>query len=185
VSFTIQRKEATSNHFSFTKPYSDLDISEDAKNKEGQVMLKVAVVILAVASVYAGIYSLMVFTVPETMAQINFKAITGKTLDSVQDADYLRAASNETRITGLYALTTVISCFFILFAGFRKAQKWAWWAFLVVGGIAWLWGVIDNIVIGNKLHIPLQAIGLVLFLVGILLPVKVFFAKEAKATSEA
>jgi len=150
----------------------------------GKVMLKVAVIILAVGTIYAGIYSLMGIIAPEMMVQSAFEAITGKTLDSVQDADYLGALSHEVRLEGLYALTAVIFSFAILFAGFRKAQRWAWWAFLVGGGIAWLWGLIDAIVIGNKLHIPLQAIGVVLFLVGILLPVKVFFGKEAEETPQ-
>jgi len=143
-------------------------------------MLKVAVVILVIGTIYAGIYSLMAIAIPKVMMQSAFKAITGKALDSVQDADYLRALSHEVRLEGLYALTATIFAFFVLFTGFRKGQRWAWWAFVVGGGIAWLWGLIDAIVIGNKLHIPLQAVGIVLLLVGILLPVKVFFAKEVK-----
>lgn len=148
-------------------------------------MLKVAVIILAIGTIYAGIYSLMAIIVPKVMVQSAFRAITGKTLDSVQDADYLRALSHEVRLEGLYALTATIFAFFALFTGFRKGQRWAWWAFVIGGGIAWLWGLIDAIVIGNKLHIPLQAFGIVLLLVGIILPVKVFFAKSAQESQEA
>lgn len=143
-------------------------------------MLKVAVVILVIGTIYAGIYSLMAIAIPKVMMQSTFKAITGKALDSVQDPDYLKALSEGQRATGFYALAAVIFAFFVLFTGFRKAQKWAWWAFLVGGGIAWLRGLVHAIAIVNKLHIPLQTIGMVLFLVGILLPIKEFFAKAVE-----
>jgi hypothetical protein len=153
-------------------------ISEDAQ-EEGQVMLKVAVVILVIMLAYGGIYSLMSIFVPKAMMGSAFNARTGKALDSVQDADYLGMLVGTHRQLGLYALTTTIAGFFVLFAGFRKAQKWAWWSFLVVGGIAWLWGMISAIIIVDKVNMPLQIIGMVLFLVGILIPIKAFFGKEA------
>ena len=145
-------------------------------------MLKVAVVILVIMLAYGGVYALMSIIVPKATMGSTFKARTGKALDSVQDADYLGVLVGIHRQLGLYALTTTISGFFVLFAAFRKAQKWAWWCFLVVGGIAWLWGMISAIVIGDKVNMPLQIIGMVIFLVGILIPIKVFFAKEASAT---
>jgi len=147
-------------------------------------MLKVAVIILAVACVYAGIYSLMAIITPETMVQSTFEAVTGKTVDSVQDADYLKALSHETRGAGFYALAAVIFSFAILFTGFRKAQQWAWWSFLVGSSVAWLWGIIGGIVTGDKLHLSLHAIGMVLLLAGILLPVKVFFGKAVEEAEE-
>ncbi len=41
-------------------------------------------------------------------------------------------------------------------------------------------GLIDYIIVGTSMHIVLQGIGVVIFLVGVLLPVKVFFAKPAE-----
>jgi hypothetical protein len=130
---------------------------------------------------YAGIYSIMNLIAPKVMVGSAFQAMTGEKLESVQNAGYLKILLSGQRNMGLFALTTVISGFFVLFAGFRKAEKWAWWAFLVVGGLAWLWGLINAIIIGDKLNIPMELIGTVLFLVGLLLPVKVFFVREAEA----
>jgi len=141
-------------------------------------MLKVAVVILVIMLVYAGIYSLMNIIAPKLMIGSAFKSVAGKALGDVEDAGYLRALSGERRTVGLFALTTTIAGFFVLFAGFRKGQQWAWWSFLVVGGIAWLWGVIWAIVTADKVNMPFEIIGLVLFLVGILIPIKAFFAKK-------
>lgn len=141
-------------------------------------MLKGAVIILIVMLVYAGVYSLASIIAPKAMVRSTFTAITGKALDSIQDADYLKALSERQRNVGLYALTTVIAGFFFLFVGFQKSQKWAWYGFLVVGGIAWLWGLIYSLVIGDRLNSLLMAIGIVIFLVGLLIPIKVFFGKK-------
>ena len=129
--------------------------------------------------VYAGIYSLISIIVPTVMMKGVLTATTGKTIDNAQSDGYLKALTVDQIKTGLFALATVISGFFILFAAFRKAQKWAWYAFLFVGGIAWLNGVIISIAIGDMINMIANIIGIVIFLVGLLLPIKVFFAKEA------
>jgi len=141
-------------------------------------MLKVAVVILIVMLAYAGVYSLMSIFAPTVMMKSALTATTGKTLDNARDDGYLKALTGGQRNLGLYALTTAIAGFFVLFAGFRKGQKWAWWSFLVVGGITWLWGLVYAIVTVDTIHITLGAIGMVIFLVGLLIPIKAFFGKK-------
>jgi hypothetical protein len=143
-------------------------------------MLKVAVVILIIMLAYSGIYSLINVFAPKVLMKSSFKAITGQALDSVTDAGYLKALSGSHRYMGVYSIATVISGFFVLFAGFRKAQKWAWWAFLVVGGIMWLWGLINAIIFVDVGNLIGHIIGLILLLVGILIPIKVFFVKAAE-----
>jgi len=44
----------------------------------------------------------------------------------------------------------------------------------------WLWGLINTIVIVDAVNLTGHIIGMVLFLVGILIPVKVFFVKAAE-----
>ncbi len=68
---------------------------------------------------------------------------------------------------------------FVLFVGFKKGQKWAWWAFLFVGAIAWLYGLAMQIIEKDTMNMIGHLIGTGLWLVGILLPVKTFFAKKA------
>jgi hypothetical protein len=69
--------------------------------------------------------------------------------------------------------------FFILFMGFKKTQRWAWWAFLLVGGIAWIYGLVMQIGEGDMMNLVGHLIGIVLWLIGILLSVKTFFPKKA------
>jgi tellurite resistance protein TehA-like permease len=80
---------------------------------------------------------------------------------------------------GIFALTTSIAMLFVLFVGFKKGQKWAWWAFLFVGGISWLYGLAMQIAERDMMNLVGHLIGTVLWLLGILLAVKVFFPKKA------
>jgi len=143
-------------------------------------MLKVAVVILAVMHIFAGIVALASFIAPKTMIRSTFEAMTGKEIDSVQDADLLKVILNRQSKVGFYALSTVVFSLFVLFAGFRKAQKWAWWCFLIVGGIVWGEGLISYILIGSMMYILIYAIGTALLLLGVLLPIKAFFGTEVE-----
>lgn len=147
-------------------------------------MLKVAVVVLIIMLAYGGIYSLINVFAPKVLMKSSFKAITGEALDSVTDAGYLKALSGSHRYMGVYSLATVICGFFVLFGAFQKAQKWAWWSFLVVSSIMWLWGLINAIVFVDAGNLIGHIIGLILFLVGILIPVKVFFVKAAEEASQ-
>lgn len=142
-------------------------------------MLKAAMVILIIMLAYAGVLSLISIIVPKVTLGSTLSALTaGKTLEIAKTEGYSGILKYLRASGGLYALTTVIAGFFILFAGFWKAQKWAWWSFLIVGGIAWLWGLITSLVVVDTLYIILNAIGIVIFLVGVLIPVKEFFGKK-------
>jgi hypothetical protein len=145
-------------------------------------MLKVSVIILTIMLAYAGVYTLMAIFTPKVVAEGAFKAVTGENLDSIQNAEHLGFLMRSQRMTGQYALATVIASFFILFGGFQKLRRWAWWSFLIVGAVCWLWGVINALLIFDKVNLPLQAIGAVLWLLGVLLPAKLFFTEAAMET---
>lgn len=142
-------------------------------------MLKVATIILIVMLAYAGVYGIMLVFAPKVVIESSFEAATGEKLENIQNADYLKIMLEEMRHMGILVLTVVISSFFFLFVGFRKAEKWAWWAILIVGIIAWGYGLIMNFVTGDTFNAFLHLIGIVLFFVGLLIPVKIFFAKKA------
>lgn len=142
-------------------------------------MLKVATIILIVMLAYAGVYGIMLVFMPKVVMESSFEAATGEKLENIQNADYLKIMLGEMRHLGIFVLTVVISSFFFLFVGFRKAEKWAWWAMLVVGIIAWGYGLIMNFVTGDTFNAFLHLIGIVIFFVGLLIPVKIFFAKKA------
>ena len=139
-------------------------------------MLKVAVVILVIMLAYGGVYSLMNIFVPKMPLKSTFEAATGKTLDSIAEADahYLKALVMSQRYMGVYALCCTIAGLFILFAAFAKAKKWAWWSMLIVGGIIWLWGLIYSAAIGSTMNLIMHIIGIVLLILGLVIPIKAF-----------
>ena len=137
-------------------------------------MLKVAVVILVVMLAYACVYSLLGLIVPKVLLGSSLKA-SGKSVEQAEKDGYLGIIATGQRNVGVFAMASVISGVFVLFAAFRKAQRWAWWAFLAIGGIAWVGGLLITIGIGDTTNMILHLVGLVVFLVGLLLPVKEFF----------
>jgi hypothetical protein len=141
-------------------------------------MLKIATILLTVMLVFAAVYSFMGIFAAKLIVGSSFEAITGKSIDSIADAGYKKALLNTQRYLGAFALATTISGSFILFAAFVKKLKWSWPAILFIGGIAWGWGLISNLLIGDTLNIILQCVGTGLFLIGLLLPIKEFFTEN-------
>jgi hypothetical protein len=141
-------------------------------------MLKTATVVLFIGMLFAALYSLAIIVSPQTFANSTLEARAETKLENVQDPGAVETLIVETRHMGVFALTTSIAMFFVLFTGFKKGQKWAWWAFLFVGGIAWLYGLVMQIGEGDMMNLVGHVIGTALWLIGILLPLKAFFPKK-------
>jgi hypothetical protein len=140
-------------------------------------MLKTAATILLIGLLFAALYGVVVIVSPQTVAGDRFKAKA-----ELQGPVVLKALFEEVRHLGVFALAAVIGALFILFAGFKKGQTWAWWALLVVGILGWVYGLVRFVVICDKRNIIGFAIGTALWLIGLLLPIKAFFGKKAAAT---
>jgi hypothetical protein len=142
-------------------------------------MLKTATSVLLIGMLFAALYSLAIIVSPQTFANSTLEARAETKLENIQDRGAAETLIVETRHMGVFALTTSIAMFFVLFTGFKKGQKWAWWAFLFVGGIAWLYGLVMQIGEGDMMNLVGHVIGTALWLIGILLPIKAFFPKKA------
>ena len=142
-------------------------------------MLKTATVVLFIAMLFAALYSLAIIVSPQTFANSTLEARAETKLENIQDQGAAETLIVEMRHLGVFALTTSIAMFFVLLTGFKKGQKWAWWAFLFVGGIAWIYGLVLQISEGDMMNLIGHVIGTGLWLIGILLPIKAFFPKKA------
>jgi hypothetical protein len=142
-------------------------------------MLKTASAILLVGLLFGTAYTLVIIVSPQTVANSTLQARADMSLENVQDKGAAETIVTYARHMGVFGLTTNIAMFFVLFMGFKKAQKWAWWAFLFTGGIAWIFGLVTQIGEGDKMNMIGHVIGIGLWLIGILLPIKVFFGKKA------
>jgi len=142
-------------------------------------MLKTASAILLLGLLFGTAYTLVIIVSPQTVANSTLEARADMTLANVQDQGAAETILTYGRHMGVFGLTTNIAMFFVLFMGFKKAQRWAWWAFLFAGGIAWIFGLVTQIAEGDMMNMIGHVIGIGLWLVGILLPIKVFFPKKA------
>ena len=142
--------------------------------------MKLSVFILTIMLIYAGAYSVISIIRPETIVASTVKGATGKTLVDAQNDGYLKGFLVLSKDAGIFGLSTVICGFFILFSGFRKAQKWSWLAFLFGGGVAWIGGLVLAISIGDGLNILIRAVGAAISAIGLLIPIKIFFGKTER-----
>jgi len=142
-------------------------------------MLKTASAIVLIALLFGTVYTLVIIVSPQTVANSTLKARADMSLADIQDKGAAETIVTYARHMGVFGLTTNIAMFFVLFMGFKKAQKWAWWAFLFTGGIAWIFGLVTQIGEGDTMNLIGHVIGIALWLIGILIPIKVFFPKKA------
>ena len=138
-------------------------------------MMRSAVLLIFVTLLFAGVYALATVVFPEVIEGLTFRAVTGESIGALEDPGLRRAYRIISRHEGLFALTTVIPVFFILFTGFRKAERWAWWAILITGLCAWGYGIGDSLSHGGYVNFSLHVFGMILLLLGLLLPLRTFF----------
>jgi hypothetical protein len=98
-------------------------------------MVRISTIILFVLFVLAGGYSIACIAVPTIVLEGDFQAMTGKSYEELLAPEAIRVSVSHIRHMEVFGITTIVAGFFILFAGFRKAERWAWWAMLVIGAI--------------------------------------------------
>jgi hypothetical protein len=141
-------------------------------------MLKVGTILLAIGLIFASVYGLLLAVSPGTLMGNTLEA-RGETFEAIKETRTGQSLIVQLRHLGVFAICISIAMFFVLFNAFNKGAQWAWWAFLLVGGIAWIYGLILQIMEGDMLNMILHIIGTVILALGLLLPVKEFFAKKA------
>jgi ABC-type uncharacterized transport system permease subunit len=112
------------------------------------------------------------------MLEGDFLAITGKGYKEFLQPEALRVSISHARHMMVIAITQKVAALFILFAGFRKAERWAWWAMLVVGGITCVYGSVINIMNGNTFDSAVHLVASAVLVAALLLPVKKVFLRS-------
>ena len=142
-------------------------------------MLKIATVLLVTMLVFAGLYGLLVTFAPGFIAGSTIEARAGKTMEEITDSDCAEALIVQTRHLGVMAIGVVLAMFFVVFTGFQKGEKWAWWCSLLAGLVVWGYGLSIQASEGDMLNVILHLIGIALLAAGVLLPIRTFFAKKS------
>ncbi len=98
--------------------------------------------------------------------------LLGSSLDQIRafNPNVLNTLILNARLSGLYLLTTVLLGAFVVALPFRKGEKWAWYATLVVIGIgvcAQLWFVYDAGSLMLSYTLPVAVVLVLLWAVGL------------------
>lgn len=139
-------------------------------------MLKTASAILLIVVVFGAIYSLVIIVSPQTVSGHSLM-VSGEP----QNPAVSKAIYDVVRHLGAFGLALNIAAFFILINGFKKGLKWGWWGFFLIGFVGWGYGLARFIINGDTKNLIGQLIGIILFLIGVLLPLNVFFPKKTAA----
>jgi hypothetical protein len=141
---------------------------------------KISFIILLIMMILALIYGLMALVTPQIIIVRSFQGFIGMSW-----AEF--AAANQSvagyimvleRMAGGLGVAAVVGGLIVLFAAFRKSEKWAWFYILIISLIAWVNNLVANIICKNAMTTWIIIIGLVLLAVGLVIPIKDFFSKE-------
>jgi hypothetical protein len=141
-------------------------------------MLKAGTIVLLVLFILTAGYSIVEIIAPSSTLEGDFQAVTGGSYEGVLENGPLFVSILYLRHLGVANLAISIAAVFILLAGFSKAQRWAWWALLVTGGLVLGFGTIVNLLITNWFDFTVHLVALLWLLAGLLIPVKAFFTKR-------
>ena len=134
--------------------------------------------------IYALVVSLFWIFLTEVMFVSDFAAYTGQSL-----SDALAGGSKcaelwlvAKRLIGVELLPVSLLMIFITRKGYSRGEKWSWYALLISGVITWGSLIGYKVVIGYFQPTASSMtfiIGAILFVIGIVLPVKAIFGKKS------
>jgi hypothetical protein len=141
--------------------------------------LNVASVLLFVVGLLGSLYGLQRIFLPSLQGMFLptlsiGEELLGVTISEIRDFSpkLMDIIQNLIQITGLYLLAGALALCFLSLLPYRKGEKWAWYAILVIGGTAAIGG---QILFVTTFSIPpgiLDIILVVLWIVGMALPAK-------------
>jgi len=148
--------------------------------EEKKKSIKIATIIFLIMLIYAAVYSLTVIISPDIFAVRVFPGYTEQSWsDFVSSSPKLAYHHRATsRLAGGFALSTVVAGFFVLLTAFRKGEKWAWYCLLFVSLVAWVSALIFGIFGKDPIIITMDLVGIVLFVIGIVIPAKDVLGKK-------
>ena len=144
--------------------------------------LKIGSSLMAVMGIFALVIAILWIFITEIMFVSDFLFFTG-----VSYQDYLAASPIYAefyiitkKLVGFMILAVSIPILFINQSGYKNGERWSWYALLITGGL--LWGTL----LGYRVFIGYIGgssitfvVGIVLWLLALLIPIKSFFGKEA------
>ena len=146
--------------------------------------LLVAIVLLGIIGMWFGLESLMMIFTPESYLEMwipmmneGLRPMTVSEISALGQ-NLLEFMTFTTQMLGLVGLFATLLFFVVIMTPYRKGEKWAWYAILVIGGIYFFGGLILTY-IGMTSHALVSILMIILWLVGVALPAKVILSKPS------
>ncbi len=138
-------------------------------------VLNIAAALIAIVDIIGIVYALQNLMVPID------EGLLGVTVSQIRafNPNVMEQITHLYRFTGLYMFGVTSTAAIIALIPFRKGEKWAWYTQLVIGGIALIGQLVIVYMAGVLLPaymLPFNVLLIVLWLIGIILPVKEFFS---------
>jgi hypothetical protein len=136
--------------------------------------LDIAAGLIAIVDIIGIIYALQNFLIPID------EVLLGVTVTQIRtfNANVMDQITILFQFTGLYMFGTTSMAAILALLPYRKGEKWAWYTQLVIGGIALIGQLVIVYIAGNLLPsymLPFNIVLIILWLIGIILPIKEFF----------
>ena len=143
--------------------------------------LKIGSTLMIIMGFFALAMSILWIFITEIMFVSDFLHYTGGSYQDylVASPTYAEIYIITKKLVGFMILATAVPILFITHTSYQKGERWSWYALFITGGL--MWGALlgYRIFIGyiGGSSITFVA-GLILWLLALLIPVKVFFGRE-------
>ena len=143
--------------------------------------LKIGWIVLFIMGLFTVYIGVMMAFATQYIFVPNFEAFTTKAWTDLA-TDYPKTAEMfimMVKLLGAVLLASAILILFMVWNSYRKAHRWSWYALLFASALGWGSGLVYHIVIGYAMVTVMMIIGVILFVIGIVVPAKAILGGEA------
>ena len=146
--------------------------------------INVASVLLLILGIWFMLESLMMLFSPQMyldmwipMMNEELRPLTVSEISALGQ-NLLEFVTFTTQMLGLVAMFASLLFFVITLIPYRKGEKWAWYAMLVIGGF-YMIGVLIMAYVGMTAHVPITTVMVILWIARLVLPAKGILSKPS------
>jgi hypothetical protein len=147
---------------------------------ETKKSVQISFVILLITICIALVVGIVAAFIPELLISRSFPLYTDKPWNDFLTGDQM--AGNyiliKERMMGTQWLAASLGGIFVLFAAFKKVEKWSWYCILALTIIGWGSALIEGITFNNPPVIMVAVIGLVLVAIGLIMSASTFLTNK-------
>jgi hypothetical protein len=147
---------------------------------ETKKSIQISFNILVIMTILALVYGILAVIKPDFFIARSYQLYTEQSwsdclVENSTLANYMLILE---RMAGGNGIAASIGGLFILFTGFKKVKKWAWYYIATVSIIGWGTVLFANMAFNNPITLTIITIGLALLVIGLIIPAKDFLGRS-------